>query len=133
MELKLYRETLTDTYTGGRLFVNGAFECYTLEDAVRDEKIPGATAIPTGKYDVIWNMSNRFKKMMPLLMNVPDFAGVRIHSGNTIEDTNGCILVGLILSNGELQSSRIARDLLYPQIADAYRKGEKITIEILNR
>lgn len=94
MELTLARKTLTEKSTIGQLFINGNLFCYTLEDCVRDVKIPGETAIPYGVYEVITNYSNRFKKVMPLLLNVPGFMGVRIHSGNTAEDTEGCILVG---------------------------------------
>jgi hypothetical protein len=94
MELTLARKTLTEKSTIGQLFINGNLFCYTMEDCVRDVKVPGETAIPYGVYEVITNYSNRFKKVMPLLLNVPGFEGVRIHSGNTAEDTEGCILVG---------------------------------------
>jgi hypothetical protein len=70
------------------------FICHTLEDVQRDVKIAGETAIGWGKYKLIVNMSNRFKKRLPLLLDVPNFAGVRIHGGNTELDTEGCILVG---------------------------------------
>jgi len=68
---------------------------FTLEDKERAVKIDGKTAIPTGKYTITYNMSNRFRKMMTLIQDVPNFSGVRVHSGNTIHDTEGCILLGM--------------------------------------
>lgn len=106
MEIKLYRKVYSKNSTIGELFVNGTFFCYTLEDYCRDlnkdgdlqdpgeQKVYGKTAIPAGRYQVIINMSNRFKKRMPLLLNVPGFEGIRIHNGNTAAHTDGCILVG---------------------------------------
>lgn len=92
-------------FTMGELFINGKKFCNTLEDQVRDanndgdlndpgeEKVYGKTAIPRGTYKVIVNLSNRFKKELPLLLNVPGFEGIRIHGGNKAEDSLGCILV----------------------------------------
>ena len=82
MKLLLKRLHKTQNSTIGELYVDGKFECYTLEDVERKEKIYAKTAIPKGTYQVIINMSNRFKKLMPLLLNVPNFEGVRIHTGN---------------------------------------------------
>ena len=80
MELTLKRDILADGYTLGLLSVDGKHYCYTVEDKVREGvKIPGKTAVPYGRYKVIVNMSNRFKKLMPLLIDVPGFEGVRIH------------------------------------------------------
>lgn len=106
MKLKLQRTFKAETYTVGKLFIDGIYFCDTLEDKVRDVKIKGITAIPTGKYKVQITMSNRFKKLMPLLINVPNFEGVRIHSGNTSEDTEGCILVGKNSEPGKVTNSR---------------------------
>ena len=92
--MKIVRDTFTQNSTIGKMLIDGAFFCYTLEDTIRDTKIAGETAIPYGTYKVIVNMSNRFKRLMPLLLNVPNFEGVRIHNGNTKEHTHGCILVG---------------------------------------
>lgn len=81
-------------YTIGKLYINGEYFCDTLEDTVRDKKIPNKTAIPAGTYKVIVNTSPRFKRLLPRLLDVPGFEGILIHRGNTPEDTSGCILVG---------------------------------------
>jgi len=94
MILELQRKWFTDKSTIGELLINDEYECVTLEDPERDEKIPGITAIPRGFYPVIITYSNRFQKRMPLLKDVPNFTGIRIHTGNKAEDTEGCILVG---------------------------------------
>lgn len=79
------------------MFVNGKFFGYTMEDVVRDlskeQKVMHKTAIPAGQYSVVVNMSNHFKREMCQILNVPQFEGIRIHGGNTAEDTSGCILV----------------------------------------
>ena len=113
MELTLKRDILADGYTLGLLSVDGKPYCYTVEDKVREGvKIPGKTAIPYGRYKVIVNMSNRFKKLMPLLIDVPGFEGVRIHSGNTAEDTEGCIIVGKVRTEKGVRDSRdVAKQL----------------------
>lgn len=98
MKLKLVRIAKRENYTIGKLYVEGEYFCDTLEDRVRDlsveKKIPGETAIPAGKYDLIVSMSPRFKRELPRLLNVPYFDGILIHRGNTEKDTSGCILVG---------------------------------------
>lgn len=106
MKLTLIRIAFRETYTIGRLFVNGEYFCDTLEDVPREIKIPDQTCIPTGTYKVILNLSNRFKKIMPLLVDVPGFSGIRIHSGNTDKDTSGCILVGYNKIIGQLVDSK---------------------------
>lgn len=110
MILELKRLYFKETYTIGKLFVDGDFLCDTLEDKHRPDgiKIYGETCIPEGTYRVILNYSNRFKKIMPLLLNVHSFEGIRIHSGNTDKDTSGCILVGENKEVGKLINSRIA-------------------------
>lgn len=94
MKLELIRDQKTKSCTFGKLFVNGKFFCYTLEDIIREKKVKHQTAIDAGKYQVVINYSIRFKKMMPLLINVPNFEGIRIHAGNTHANTSGCILLG---------------------------------------
>lgn len=81
-------------HTPGELFIDGEYFCQTLEDKERSEKIPGVTAIPAGRYQVIVTRSPRFKVRMPLLVGVPNYTGVRMHWGNKVEHTDGCILVG---------------------------------------
>jgi hypothetical protein len=116
MELKLKRLHKTDKSTIGELSIDGVFECYTLEDVERDVKVYSKTAIPKGEYKVIINQSNRFKKLMPLLLNVPNFEGVRIHSGNKAEDTEGCILVGQTRSLDFIGNSKKAYDKLFKKM-----------------
>jgi len=105
MEIKVTRTSLRATCTLGQMFVNGAFFAYTLEDPYRDlqgdvtKKVPQDTCIDNGTYKVIVDMSNRFKKELPRILNVPCFEGVRIHGGNTAANTEGCILVGAETDN----------------------------------
>lgn len=130
MLLQLTRKWLTDRSTIGELTIEGAFECYTLEDKVRDEKVKGETAIPAGTYEIAVTFSNKFQKYLPLLMNVPNFEGVRIHSGNCPEDTEGCILVGQTKGEDFVGNSRDAFNSLFDKIQDAVQ-SEKIVIEII--
>lgn len=119
-------------YTIGKLYINGEYFCDTLEDVVRpiDEKVYGKTAIPEGIYTVVLTMSNRFKKILPLLLQVPKFEGVRIHSGNTAADTEGCILVGKNKEKGKVLESRAVFSQLMKRLESVENK-ENITIEIL--
>ena len=95
-------------YTIGRLALDGKYFCDTLEDRVRTngEKVRGQTAIPAGNYEVILNWSPRFKRVLPMVLDVPGFSGVRIHAGNCAEDTEGCVLVGFNQVKGRLVASR---------------------------
>lgn len=101
LELLLIRKNYSLDCTIGELFIIDRNSkktikvCNTLEDASTTKKIKGESCIPTGKYDVQITMSNRFKKMLPLLIDVPNYAGVLIHKGNTESDSEGCILVGM--------------------------------------
>ena len=111
MELLLKRIYKGDKYTIGKLYIDGEWFCDTIEDVVRSlpkdcpytskgknceckEKVYGKTAIPAGTYKVILSYSNRFKRILPELLNVPHFLGIRIHRGNTEQDSAGCIILG---------------------------------------
>jgi hypothetical protein len=129
MELQIKRMEFSEESTIGELWVNGAFECYTLEDKVRPVKIAGKTAIPPGRYEVIINFSQRFQKPLPLLLNVPNYEGVRIHSGNTAANTEGCILVGETKTENFVGESRWAFNRLFEKLKAA-SETEKIFVEI---
>lgn len=133
MELKLERIFCGGQYTIGKLYIDDKYFADTLEDVVRnpDVKIHGQTAIQFGKYKIIMNMSNRFKKRMPLLLDVPGFKGVRIHAGNFAKDTEGCVLVGKNTIKGQLTNSSLWTSMLYSKINTAIDNGEEISIEIV--
>jgi hypothetical protein len=131
MKLKLIRDCHGKESTTGKLFVDGAFECYTLEDVCRPKKIKGCTAIPEGTYEVVVTYSNRFKRLLPLLLHVPNYEGIRIHSGNTAKDTEGCILVGKARGVNIVTNSRAAFAPLFAKIVGA-AKREKIFIEVVS-
>lgn len=128
MKITLKRYEFKDTYTVGRLYIDDVYFCYTLEDVVRKgEKVDGQTAIPTGTYNIIINHSNRFNRDLPLLENVPNFKGVRIHSGNTSKDTEGCILLGQTYAGKDfIGNSRSAFDVFFDKLKQA--KEATITI-----
>lgn len=126
MKLLLKRIALKEKYTIGKLYIDGEFFSDTLEDPVRDEKIYGETAIPKGTYKVTITLSPRFRRWLPLLHDVPNFEGVRIHRGNTPEDTHGCILVGQNKIKGQVVNSAYTEIELMKRL-----KGQTdITIEI---
>jgi Family of unknown function (DUF5675) len=130
MNLRLLRKTFTDASTIGELSVDGKPECFTLEDKVRAVKIFGKTAIPAGIYEVTITFSEKFKKPLPLLLNVPNYAGIRIHPGNKPEDTEGCILVGTTRSKDFIGNSKVAFAALFTKLQAALLK-EKIFIEVV--
>jgi hypothetical protein len=133
MNLTLIRKIFTNTSTIGELYIDSVFECFTLEDVVRPHgiKIPGATAIPYGSYEVIIDYSKRFARNMPHLLDVPMFEGIRIHSGNTSSDTEGCILLGAIKAKDRIYESKKAFAQFYPKLEAGLRKG-KVMITILS-
>lgn len=147
MELKLKRIARKTTYTIGRLYVNGAYFCDTLEDTDRDinrngrfdngeKKVYAQTAIPNGEYQVVMNIkSPRFSQKsayawcggyLPRLVNVPNFEGVLIHAGNSAVDSAGCILVGKNTIVGKLTDSMATLKKLYPILKTASDSGENI-------
>ena len=129
MEIVVKRQPSANGCTIGSMSIDGVFECYTLEDVVRPagEKVYGQTAIPPGRYRIQLTMSNRFKTVLPLLENVPNFEGVRIHPGNTAADTDGCILVGQSKTSNSIGGSRAAFDRLFARL-QAYKEEIWITV-----
>lgn len=152
MELKQTIIAKRDTYRISKLYLNGTYFCDVLEDTDRglvstmslDEikkiKIPGKTAIPTGKYtitiDVVSPKFSKYKQYefckgrLPRLINVPGYEGVLMHIGNTPEDTDGCLLVGTNKVKGQVTNSTATFKNLYIEMIKANQKGETITIEI---
>lgn len=131
MKIKSIRYIFTDKSTISKLFINGMFFCHVLEDTSRNDiKINNETSIPEGIYEVIINFSSRFQKQMPLLCNIPNFSGIRIHVGNQNSDTSGCLLVGRYLSHDFITDSKITFHKLFILMNNAISSGEKIEIEI---
>ena len=142
MNIILNRIAKKAKYTIGKLYINDKYFCDTLEDTDRgltqsmteqqivSKKVYGETAIPTGTYRIIISYSNKFKKQMPLLLNVPGFAGIRIHSGNTEKDSLGCILVGKNKAVGKVLESRDTYSKLFSILQEVNKKETiKITIK----
>lgn len=134
MEIVLQRDYIGKTCTIGSLFVDGIFECFTLEDlpAGPEGKVPGKTRIPSGRYSLVITHSQRFGVRMPYLLDVPGFSGIRIHPGNTSGDTEGCILVGALMNDdGEsLLQSKISYNRLFSTLVEAANSGEHIWITV---
>ena len=141
MRLTLKRIANRPTYCIGKLYINGKYFCDTLEDVdrgldstmteedIKKIKVKGETAIPVGIYKIILNYSPKFKKVMPLLTNVKGYSGVRIHSGNSAKDTEGCLLVGLNTVVGRLTNSKNTYNALFKRLQ---QKGSNdITIDIM--
>ena len=142
MELLLERKYLKEEYTVGNLYINGVFFCNILEDKVRDLnkngtfdcgefKIKGHTAIPYGTYEIKVTYSPKFKRELPLLLNVPSFEGVRIHKGNTAKDSSGCLIVGENKKKGMVINSTKYEVELTKLLKEVQNKKEKITIKII--
>jgi hypothetical protein len=135
MEIQVKRKIFTNKSTIGELSINGIFFCFTLEDTDRyleqgNQKIFGLTAIPRGTYNVVLSFSNRFKKYLPEIQNVPGFKGIRMHTGNKPEDTEGCILVGKIKTKDFIGESAKAFNAFMAELKKVEKK-EKINITIL--
>ncbi len=126
----------TDVSTISRLYIDGHFECYILEDVDRGlkksmplsmlqkMKVQNTTAIPEGSYGLSKSFSNRFQKVMPILLNVPAFEGVRIHAGNYAKDTEGCLLVGTGFTKDMVTNSRMAFESFFPKLESLLVTGE---------
>lgn len=139
MKLLLRRIAKRDTYTIGRLYIDGKYFCDTLEDTdrnltsemdedyIKEQKVYGKTAIPSGVYQVEITYSPKFRRNMPLVKDVKGFSGIRIHSGNTDEDTEGCILVGKNTKVGMVTDSRKTYNALFSRLC----KKDDITLQII--
>ena len=142
MELRLERKYRNNNYCIDKLYINGKQFSDVLEDPdrgltdnmsleeIKKIKIKGNTCIPYGTYNITITYSPRFKKNLPLLNNVKGFDGIRIHSGNKPQDTEGCLLPGFNKVKGQVINSKVTTDKLIAQIQQAFNKGEKVTITI---
>lgn len=134
--------TISRVIINGERFGDGKNWCSVLEDEdrgltsdmtvqeIRSLKIPGKTAIPRGIYECVITYSPKFKRMLPLLQNVKGYSGIRIHSGNTASETEGCLLPGVNNTIGRVNNSSHWFNLLFTRIQDAIRAGEKVWVEI---
>ena len=142
MEVLVKREYKKKDYTIGKMYINGEYFCDTLEDTdrgltqvmslaeLKEVKEYGRTAIPTGRYPIAYTYSPRFKKHLPLLLQVPAFEGVRIHAGNTHRDTSGCLLLGQNKAVGKVLDSRKTMDEFLRILKPAIEACEDIWITI---
>ena len=142
MEIRVKRIARKDGYTIGRMSLNGSYFCDTLEDTDRglkstmseeeilSKKRKGITAIPTGEYDVILTFSPKFKRVLPLLLNVPGYQYIRVHHGNLPSSTDGCLLVGENKVKGQIINSRATLEKLMSVLLECEKKKEKVTITI---
>ena len=141
-ELALVRYYGTKEYTAGKMYINGVFQCYTLEDEVREVegedvlewKIPTITAIPRGRYEIKMHQSPRFKRRLPHLQNVDGYSYILIHSGNKASHTEGCILVGASDGNDRdawVGNSRVAEKPLVARIERALEQDQRVFITVV--
>lgn len=156
MLIKIQRHTRKPSYTVGKVYIDGSYFCDSLEDTdrgatqvmpftytsgnagywtkpdfTRIEKIPGKTAIPTGRYDVCSYWWEKYKCYVPMLLRVGGFTGILMHNGMTAEHTEGCPLLGRNNSIGRLDGSRLYMDALASRVLACEKRGEKVTIEIV--
>lgn len=142
MDLILTRHTFTPYSTIGDLTLGGVHVCHVLEDCdrgldwtmpsadIESLKVFGRTAIPAGSYVVRVTWSPRFRQMMPILVGVPGYEGVRIHPGNTDADTEGCLLPGVVAGADRVERSRDAYQHVLGLLLGAAAKGDVVTLTI---
>lgn len=142
MEIRVKRIARKDGYTIGRMSLNNEYFCDTLEDTDRglkstmseeeilSKKRKGITAIPTGEYDVILTFSPKFKRVLPLFLNVPGYQYIRVHHGNLPSSTDGCLLVGENKIKGQIVNSRATLEKLMSVLLECEKRKEKVTILI---
>lgn len=139
---KIVRDTYTDTTVTGKLYLNGEWLCYTLEDAVRNPgvKIYGRTAVPAGTYPLTFEKSPRLSAkaghdfLTPRMHDIPGFLGCLWHVGNYATDVEGCVALGLTRVKDFVGSSKAACDKVYPLVraACAGQKFGTVTVSIVN-
>jgi hypothetical protein len=148
MLLTVLRNPSENGATTGTLLVDGVEECKTLEDVIREDpnqdtpqneaKVYGETAIPPDlgeppqRYRLVLTKSNRFQKVLPELLNVPGYSGIRIHGGVHSGHTLGCILVGTEIKDGKLLGSKDAMLDLMALLSAVLEAGEQVWVEIVN-
>ena len=140
MIISVVRKPSKNGATIGDVYVDGVRDCFSLEDEIREIlgrpvtewKIPGKTAIPSGKYRVVLTKSQRFQKVLPEVLLVEGYLGVRIHAGNKAEDTEGCILVGEEAQENTITRSKEALLELMAAISQALDAGETVWLEVEN-
>lgn len=134
--LHLMREETHPDCTVGKLFVDGQWLWWTLEDCLRAPgvKVAGETCIPAGTYQILLTYSTRFGRVMPQVMNVPGFTGIRLHPANSAKDVEGCIGVGGGYNSRAhlLLHSRVAADAVQGAIQAAIEAGKQVWIEVVN-
>lgn len=135
MLITLNRYECGDGYTLGVMSIDGLFLGYTLEDEDRKlesggEKVYGKTAIPRGRYEVVMSFSNRFQRVMPEVLGVPQFGGVRIHGGNTVEQTLGCPLLGAEVDGNAVRDCAGVNETLRRRLIQAGQRNERSWIEV---
>lgn len=142
MEIRIDRAWKKDGYTISRLFLDGERVCEALEDTdrglrqdmpieeIRKRKVYGRTAIPSGRYRVIMSLSPKFGKVLPEVLDVPGFTGIRIHPGNVPGDTAGCVLPGRNTEKGKVLQSAKYTAIVIDRINAAIRKGEDVWLKI---
>ncbi len=134
MELRLIRKWFTEQSTIGTFHIDGAYYFYSLEDCVREPgvKIPKKTAIGAGRYPVVIDFSKRFQRMMPHILDVPMFEGIRIHILNVSTETEGCIGLGQTRGKDFIGQSGPAFNVFFPILEEGLKQG-KCWITIENR
>lgn len=142
IELELNRIYFSPTYTIGKLFVDGVLWCDSIEDVNRDlnkdgdlndlneGKVMHKTCIPFNRYEVIVNISKRFKRILPRLLNVPHFDGILIHNGINETSSSGCIIIGENTTKGKITNSTFWMNKLTDFLIMEQKKGNRIFITI---
>lgn len=135
MKIELFRDDMNPERTLGTLYIDEIKIAETCEDADRHledggEKVYGKTAIPRGLYKVGLSFSHHFKRILPEVLEVPGYSGVRIHGGNSADDTLGCILVGRVRTANGIANCAATLQRIIDMIDEAEENGEAVTLEV---